>query len=217
MAFELFTPTLANNRELSRVKRRGFVNFVIYEVALPLQDHQAVEDWLAAREELWYKNPDQRIIAVREIASGKAVAYTRWSIPSPNNPETTARIPPPAGSKAEIIAAFHERWKVMEQQYVDKSEDWTLVTVVTDPDYERKGCAGMMLRHILERADEAGVRVNVGSSRIGMPFYAKFGFKDVDELLMDFSDHGGEKDALVNKLMIREPTSTNTIAPNAVQ
>lgn len=74
----------------------------------------------------------------------------------------------------------------------------------TDPAYQRKGLASMLLNHVVALADAEGRKVYVESTVTGYPLYAKFGFRDVDLLSVDLSKWGVTKPG-VNTIMVRQP------------
>lgn len=74
----------------------------------------------------------------------------------------------------------------------------------TDPDYQRKGLASILLNNVLALADAESRKVYVESTVTGHPVYEKFGFRDIDLLKVDLSKWGGTKPGL-NTIMLREP------------
>ena len=62
----------------------------------------------------------------------------------------------------------------------------------------------MLLKEVWEQVDQDGAKVFVQASKEGMGLYERFGWVEVDEILMDFSRYGGEKNVRTS-LMIREP------------
>jgi GNAT superfamily N-acetyltransferase len=74
----------------------------------------------------------------------------------------------------------------------------------TDPDYQKKGLATILLNHVFDLADAEGRKVYVESTMAGHPVYERFGFRDIDLLRVDLSKWGGEKPGL-NTIMLRDP------------
>ncbi|KAK1688496.1 hypothetical protein BDP55DRAFT_726397 [Colletotrichum godetiae] len=56
--------------------------------------------------------------------------------------------------------------------------DTNLDTLVTHPDYQRRGAASMLLAWGCALADEDGVAAYVDASKAGAPLYERFGFVD---------------------------------------
>ena len=80
-----------------------------------------------------------------------------------------------------------------------------MVTLLcTDPAFQRKGLASMLLRHGTDLADAEGRKTYIEATAMGHPVYLKLGFKDVDNVTMDLSKWGG-KELGVNRTMLRDP------------
>lgn len=62
----------------------------------------------------------------------------------------------------------------------------------------------MLIRPGLEAADKAGAQTYIEASPKGYPLYRKFGWEDVDEIVIDLRPHGGDHIAR-QKLMMRQP------------
>lgn len=71
---------------------------------------------------------------------------------------------------------------------------WYLELVGTRPEWQGKGAAGMLLRWGLERADADGVEAYLEASPKGRPIYEKFGFSEVERLVVDLEAIGEGKD-----------------------
>lgn len=70
-----------------------------------------------------------------------------------------------------------------------KPKHWYLGGLGTDPDFQRRGYAGALLRPILERCDAAELPAYLETQKeINVSIYAKFGFKVTGEL--DLPMHG---------------------------
>lgn len=67
-----------------------------------------------------------------------------------------------------------------------------LVTLVTDPEQERRGAGALLVRWGVERADEAGLDAYLSASPMGRGLYGKFGFEVVREVPFDCAEFGGE-------------------------
>jgi predicted N-acetyltransferase YhbS len=71
------------------------------------------------------------------------------------------------------------------------------------PSHQRLGLGSLLLTPVLKQADVEGAKVFVQASKEGMGLYARFGWEEVDEVVIDFSAYGGEK--VKTALMIRDP------------
>lgn len=75
--------------------------------------------------------------------------------------------------------------------------------LATDPDFQRKGLATMLLKHGLAAADAEGRTTYIGATPAGRLVYTKVGFRDIDFLTVDLSKWGGEP--VDNRMMLRDP------------
>lgn len=74
----------------------------------------------------------------------------------------------------------------------------------TDPAFQRKGLARMLLRHGTDLADAEGRKTYIEATPKGHPVYLKLGFKDIDAVTVDLSKWGGKHPG-VNRIMLRDP------------
>lgn len=79
-----------------------------------------------------------------------------------------------------------------------------LATLNTDPRHNRRGAATLLLRWGLEEAQKRELPVYLHSSLQGHDLYLKHGFRDLEELVTDFSQWGLEE-RNYNWAMIKEP------------
>ena len=70
--------------------------------------------------------------------------------------------------------------------------EWVLVlrALCTLPRYQGKGCGSALLRWGLEKIAADGRRVFLEATPQGHSLYAKFGWKDVDEMVFDLNAFG---------------------------
>ena len=59
------------------------------------------------------------------------------------------------------------------------------------PEHQGKGLSGRLLRPGLEEADKAGAQTYIEASPAGLPVYLKYGWKIVDEMVIDMRPYGG--------------------------
>ena len=71
------------------------------------------------------------------------------------------------------------------------------------PEYQRKGLGSMLLAPVLGLADKENAKTFIQASAEGIGLYLKFGWVKVDEIVLDFSPYGGEKE-VKTALLIRE-------------
>lgn len=76
----------------------------------------------------------------------------------------------------------------------------------TDPDHQRRGAGSKCLEWGTAEADRLGLVSYLEASEEGRPLYEKFGFKEVDRIVVDLSKWGSPIEATAY-LMAREPVS----------
>ena len=59
------------------------------------------------------------------------------------------------------------------------------------PDHQGKGLGGRLLQLGLEEADKARAQTYIEASPAGLPVYLKYGWKAVDEMVIDMRPYGG--------------------------
>ena len=72
------------------------------------------------------------------------------------------------------------------------------------PEYQRKGLGSLLLDPVWKLADKDNAKTFIQASEKGIGLYLKYGWVEVDEIVMDFSPYGGPKQTKT-VLLIREP------------
>lgn len=75
------------------------------------------------------------------------------------------------------------------------------------PDHQRKGLGGLLIQHVLAQVDRLGRRAYLESSVAGEGLYLKFGWKEIDEMLIDVRPYGGngiEKEKIMMRPIMKE-------------
>ena len=72
------------------------------------------------------------------------------------------------------------------------------------PQYQRKGLGSLLLAEGLALVDRDGARTYIEASPNGLQLYQRYGWKLIDEILMDMTPYGGN-DVASEKLMMRAP------------
>ena len=73
------------------------------------------------------------------------------------------------------------------------------------PTHQRQGLGGLLIGHGLKFADKDKARTYIEATAAGIGLYKRWGWKEVDEVLLDMRPHGGD-DIVSTKLMFREPS-----------
>ncbi|KAK4078271.1 uncharacterized protein Triagg1_3287 [Trichoderma aggressivum f. europaeum] len=74
----------------------------------------------------------------------------------------------------------------------------------TDPDHQKRGAGGQCLKWGTAEADRLGLVSYLEASEEGRPLYEKYGFKEVDRVVVDLTKWGGTEPATAY-LMLRQP------------
>ncbi|KAH7174580.1 acyl-CoA N-acyltransferase [Fusarium flagelliforme] len=155
-------------------------------------DTPAVRNWWteANKHDLLHK-PFQHYIKVIDPQTQdprgrpRIAAFAKWDTEMPEG--RGRRYPPwtedqPSQICDEFIAKEeNERLRVMGDQ-----KHYYLDTLVTHPDYQRRGAGSMLMKWGCDMADENRVAAYVDASKSGAALYERFGF--VDESLPDSGD-----------------------------
>lgn len=67
-----------------------------------------------------------------------------------------------------------------------------LHVLVTDPSYQRRGAASILVQWGVDRAKELGLPLYLESSKRAHELYKKFGFEDIEMFEVDMSLYGGQ-------------------------
>ncbi|KAH2620353.1 hypothetical protein KXW54_009007, partial [Aspergillus fumigatus] len=79
-----------------------------------------------------------------------------------------------------------------------------LELLVTHPQHQGKGVGKALLDWGVRMADQKQARIYLEATPEGYPLYRKCGWRDVEDIVMDYSVYGGEGEATY-AVMIREP------------
>ncbi|KAI1110090.1 putative GNAT family acetyltransferase [Nemania sp. NC0429] len=112
-----------------------------------------------------------------EAQAGRVIAFAKWSHPVSKNEdyEETPWIWPP-GTNMEILESWGKVTEEMQGQAVGDEPCYRLTFMGTDPQYERRGAASMMVRWGLERCLERNIPGYLESTLDAAPFYERMGF-----------------------------------------
>ncbi|KAI8938838.1 hypothetical protein NX059_004701 [Plenodomus lindquistii] len=136
------------------------------------------------------------------------IACARWRHLCPKNPHATHRTPsdldaeltipaPYPESDPRLLTHFYQVSNANKRNIMGQREYWSLDTLVTLPEHERRGAGAMLVRWGCERADERGVECYVEASVVGAPLYARFGFQKVREMIVEVERFGRGEDVLL--------------------
>ncbi|RHZ65155.1 GNAT family N-acetyltransferase [Aspergillus thermomutatus] len=161
-------------------------------------------------------DPKIHVLVATDPASNQVLGCARWLIRSPEGRSEMAVLSDEARAKAaqtlELrpagmnLAVYEAGLKALEEtrkKHV-KEDDMVLELLVTHPQHQGKGVGKALLDWGVRIADERNARIYLEATPEGYPLYCKYGWKDIEDLVMDFSLYGGEGSARY-VVMTREP------------
>ncbi|GIK03390.1 hypothetical protein Aspvir_007459 [Aspergillus viridinutans] len=159
-------------------------------------------------------DPKVHVLVATDPVSNQILGCARWVIPdikgrrvalSDEARATAAQNAQlrPAGMNVAVYDAALKALEETRKKYV-KEDDIVLELLVAHPQHQGKGVGKALLDWGMRIADERNVRIYLEATPEGYPLYSKCGWRDVEDLVMDYSLYGGEGDATY-VVMIREP------------
>ncbi|KAI8630612.1 putative GNAT family acetyltransferase [Xylariaceae sp. FL1651] len=126
-----------------------------------------------------------------EDRGGKVVAFAKWSHPTARDDgyEETPWIWPP-GTDLEILDGWARVAEEAQEQAVGDKPCYRLTFMGTDPAYERRGAASMMVRWGLDQCRKKGVLAYIESTLDAAAFYEKLGFTAFSNLSLEYKIAG---------------------------
>ncbi|KAI4218912.1 MAG: hypothetical protein L6R36_008677 [Xanthoria steineri] len=148
---------------------------------------------------------------VVETETGKLVAFAKWKYPYSLTPEQQAEKEKlnlgrnyPPGTNEKLCAQFFHPLDTLRKKYIDEEKDYFLHLLVVLPPYQRRGLGTLLIREGLTAADGDNARTYIEASPKGLGLYQKFGWKEIDDIVIDMRPHGGTGMAS-EKCLMREP------------
>ncbi|KAL6825582.1 acyl-CoA N-acyltransferase [Trichoderma sp. SZMC 28015] len=132
------------------------------------------------------------------------IAFSMWFIWSGDLRPSFPKRQWGAGTNLEACEAFFgemdRRWWA---RFEGKPHVY-LKLLHTDPDHQKRGAGGQCLKWGTAEADRLGLVSYLEASEEGRPLYEKYGFKEVDRIVVDLTKWGGTEPAIAY-LMLRQP------------
>lgn len=102
----------------------------------------------------------------------------------------------------ELFRTFRRsRERKHRQWFQEKGQHIFIHTLAVSPKFQRKGFGAKLMENMIREADEVGLTCYLEASDEGKPLYLRYGFKEVEKLIVQASDDDQKKFALT--LMIR--------------
>ncbi|KAJ5319756.1 hypothetical protein PENANT_c026G03535 [Penicillium antarcticum] len=162
-------------------------------------------------------NPNMHVLKIHDEASGELVAYSRWMIPEalgygPTVPTLSeqamefAKDPvqyAPQPMREDIFNAFKQILENARKRYTTE-KDIVLDLLATLPAYQGQGYGSAILKWGIEKANASKSRIFLEATPEGVPLYLKYGWKQLEEVTMDFEPFGCDGSESFY-LMMRDP------------
>ncbi|KAL9629199.1 MAG: hypothetical protein Q9204_005410 [Flavoplaca sp. TL-2023a] len=214
MAFKVLPAEVSDIPDIVAVHQASWVNDPIIGRLMPDVDPKVKYDYDLG----YYKNKFETkalsgsvMHKVVETETGKLVAFAKWKYPYSLTPEQQAekarldlnRSYPP-GTNEQLYEQFFGRLDTLRKKYLDEEKDYFLHLLIVLPSYQRQGLGTMLIREGLAAADRDNARTYIEASPMGLGLYKKFGWKEIDDIVIDMRPHGGTGIAS-EKCLMREP------------
>ncbi|GAQ08119.1 hypothetical protein ALT_5440 [Aspergillus lentulus] len=165
-------------------------------------------------------NPKMHLLVATDSTSNQILGCSRWLMPDTSpiwrsesemavlSDEARAKAAQmaqlrPAGMNVAVYDGVMKALEEMRRKYV-REGDIVLELLVTHPQHQGKGVGKALLDWGVRMADQKNARIYLEASPEGYPLYRKYGWRDVEDIVIDYSVYGGEGDARY-VVMIREP------------
>lgn len=186
------------------------------------------DPWVYARFEKRFISPPPGVKHFKTVhtATGKLASWGRWTFPH-ETPKTSTeeekaarkkkddeenRPDVPEGANVEACREFFGALDRMQKKWVDDENMYIMGLLATHPDFQRRGCATILLKHVLDMADREGRRTYIEATRPGRPVYEKLGWKTVEILKLSLDEEDVQAGRVkeedrqgIHWVMIREP------------
>lgn len=133
--------------------------------------------------------------------TGETAAIAVWLHPSaPRDEVELPDVSQPAHGKQdpELDLAARRRFKSWLEERrranMGKQVHWYLVSLATDPAFQKQGAARALIDWGLRQAKEAGLRTMIESVPDAVPFYLTGGFRPVETITLPYTDRDEQGD-----------------------
>ncbi|EXJ54247.1 hypothetical protein A1O7_09584 [Cladophialophora yegresii CBS 114405] len=129
------------------------------------------------------EDPTIQWIKAVDTETGELAAFAKWDIiEKPKEPVPGRSFGPGCNVEAceEYFGGIHRK----RRELMGDKAYCLLDLLQTDPKYQGRGAGGMLIKWGLDIADALGLPAYLESSPVAHRLYQKFGFQDIDELVL---------------------------------
>ncbi|KAB8239529.1 GNAT family N-acetyltransferase [Aspergillus alliaceus] len=176
------------------------------ESCLPLKQARCLEK---------LASPSSHVFSAVDTSADRVVGYSRWTIPweeskvdlSEEGKTMVANAASfrPLGMREDIYEAFFKTLKARRDVHL-KEGDMVLDLLATLPECQGQGVGTKLLQWGIQQADARNARIYLEATPDGLPLYQKYGWRKLEDLILDYAQYGGTGKAHF-ALMMREPHS----------
>ncbi|OGE53953.1 hypothetical protein PENARI_c007G02783 [Penicillium arizonense] len=204
---------------LARINVESFLGRRLFAEVFPTSSVPQMSEYKTKVGMKHLADPNMHVLKIHDEASGELVAYSRWLIPEalgygPTVPTLSeqavafAKDPvayAPRPMKEEVYNAFKQMLENARKRYTTEN-DIVLDLLATLPAYQGRGFGTAVLKWGIEKADTSKSRIFLEATPEGVPLYLKYGWKQLEEVTMDYRPFGGDGSESFY-LMMRDPSN----------
>ncbi|KAL4963683.1 GNAT family N-acetyltransferase [Aspergillus stella-maris] len=140
-------------------------------------------------------DPCWTVLVVRDTTTpgNEIISFAKWQHPIPESQAHSYVEVPwkwPAGTRLDILDEWTKKVVAAGENLLGKTPCYCLTYIGTDPKYERRGSASMLVNWGLERAKREGVPASLESTKNAWPLYEKLGFRGEELISMTLEGVG---------------------------
>ncbi|EPS31099.1 hypothetical protein PDE_06054 [Penicillium oxalicum 114-2] len=226
--YQIRYATEADMPELCEINYSSFKQYRFRSAVFPESDPPTLKRFKALNGMKQIANPEMHVVAVTDSTTGHILGYARWFIPeilgvpphtcclseegaaqaaAAESPLTHAPRPMNEGlffAPRKLLAGTRKRHTM--------ARDIVLDFLATLPSYRGRGIGSALLEWGIAIADTLHTRIYLEATHAGLPLYRKYGWKIVEQLVLDLESYG-ECGQEIFTLMLREPVSLDHSEP----
>ncbi|KAL4780299.1 putative GNAT family acetyltransferase [Aspergillus varians] len=124
------------------------------------------------------QDPQWAVLVARDDAN-EIISFAKWRRPIPESElESYAEAPWkwPGGTRLDVLEEWTAKVEAAGDRLLERTPCYSLSYIGTDPNYERRGAASILVNWGLEHARRENVPVALESTKNAWPLYEKLGF-----------------------------------------
>ncbi|KAL4779281.1 acyl-CoA N-acyltransferase [Aspergillus varians] len=159
-------------------------------VARSFPEKPSVREFWNAGLQRDLQNPDSHVVAIidTDLPGSPVIAYASWFAPSsqppPDQPQPTPAMYPEEAEDHALAELFFNHLKERREVHMAGRKCWYLALLVCHEDHQRRGAGAMLMQYGSDLANKMQADMYVEASPPGVPVYTRFGFKEVERLVV---------------------------------